>query len=226
MRNLGWSWKVPTVFQTRKYLPENLVRYCSFLSFIQNIPFHRIKCLDEAHFVARNIRTKLVWSLVNQRAYTRNFLELNEPNASVTFLIGTDRGLPVKVSFRTESNTQYDFVSFVEEAIAEGFLVNGDFLLMDNAAIHHGDDTWDYFTALLQNFNIQLLNTPTYSPELNPTELVINMVKSHMRRCESPTKPLILKFVEAVAEVTNVFVFNSYNHCFFPNVILPEIRLY
>jgi len=40
---------------------------------------------------------------------------------------------------RENSNTQFDFLEFVLKAILSDRLVRGDYLIVDNAAVHGGD---------------------------------------------------------------------------------------
>ncbi len=48
----GLSWKIPVVFQRKKYTPENIAYTKLFLEFIQLVPFEKIKFMDECHFAS------------------------------------------------------------------------------------------------------------------------------------------------------------------------------
>eukprot|EP00808_Paulinella_micropora_P019164 g62770.t1 len=50
-----------------------------------------------------------------------------------------------------------------------------------NAKIHHANAITPFLRALFQALNIKLVFLPTYSPELNPCELVFANVKQFMR---------------------------------------------
>jgi hypothetical protein len=53
---MNWSFKVPTSFQIHKYSTENIERYTMFIEWIQSIEdWSKLKFLDEAHFIARNL---------------------------------------------------------------------------------------------------------------------------------------------------------------------------
>jgi len=56
----------------------------------------------------------------------------------------------------------------------------GDFVVMDNCLTHHfagGEALQEW----LSDRNVELVCTPTYSPDFNPAELVFNKMRSVMR---------------------------------------------
>jgi transposase len=75
---------------------------------------------------------------------------------------------------RSFSNTSMDFFRFVVDLIDKKHLVDGDYFIVDNASIHHAIDISAQLSLLLNTFNIRLVFLPTYSPELNPCELVLH----------------------------------------------------
>lgn len=48
-----WSWKVPTVVQLHKFSDENIERYINYVVFVAGIAIHRLKFVDEVHFISR-----------------------------------------------------------------------------------------------------------------------------------------------------------------------------
>jgi hypothetical protein len=59
--------------------------------------------------------------------------------------------------------------------------VEGDILIMDNAAVHGSSDTLELLLDLLKLFGIRLVYIPVYSPEFNPCELIFAQVKCYLR---------------------------------------------
>jgi len=55
--------------------------------------------------------------------------------------------------------------------------MNGDYLVINNASVHGGEESIDIFIDLLEANGIKLIYLPKYSPELNPCELVFNFIK-------------------------------------------------
>jgi hypothetical protein len=82
---------------------------------------------------------------------------------------------------RYGSNNQFDFVESVKAMIAVGALLNGDSLVCDNAAVHIGADSRDELNKALADAGVDMFLLPTYSPELNPCELVFARIKNYMR---------------------------------------------
>lgn len=70
---------------------------------------------------------------------------------------------------------------YVCDAIDAGHLLAGDYLIVDNASVHHGDNTFDMLLDVLEANGVRLMFLPKYSPEFNPCELVFGKMKKHLR---------------------------------------------
>jgi len=103
---------------------------------------------------------------------------------------------------------------FFETFINTGILKAGDYLILDNAAIHLAQE----FRSCCQTHQIFLKTLPTYSPELNPCERVFAMIKNWLRtnRSEGSFEDDLLKALENV-KFENVRSF--YMHCTDPDKI-------
>jgi hypothetical protein len=62
-----------------------------------------------------------------------------------------------------------------------GFLQTGDFLVLDNASIHHFQESTGLEAYLWNYHGIFLQFLPTRSPELNPIELLWNTLMQQLR---------------------------------------------
>jgi transposase len=76
--------------------------------------------------------------------------------------------VPVYYDYREDTNNQYNFLDFVLATVAGNQFANGDYLIVDNAAVYHGSDTYDLVVAALDSVGCKLIFLPAYSPELNP----------------------------------------------------------
>ena len=83
---------------------------------------------------------------------------------------------------RAATNNKWDFVHVIVWLIDQGALGAGDFLVMDNARIHHAADSAQIVDGLMLAIGARLLFLPAYSPELNPCEFVFGYVKEKMSR--------------------------------------------
>ena len=81
----------------------------------------------------------------------------------------------------TGGNDLAAFLDNVIEAIVDGFLVEGDVLVLDNATIHTGKANDAMVDWLWERHGIFVAFLPTWSPELNPIELVWNYLVQKLR---------------------------------------------
>jgi len=115
---------------------------------------------------------------------------------------------------REQSNTSKDFLDFVYSAVATGCLLAGDVFIVDNARVHWAADTANELSRLLEEANVRLVFTPTYSPELNPCEFVFAQVKRFLRERTDWTHQSFLSGVmNAFATVTHSNVAHYYDSC-------------
>ena len=72
------------------------------------------------------------------------------------------------------------FSDFVMQNLQSGFLQPGDFLVLDNASIHHFQEAMGLDAYLWNYHGIFLQFLPTRSPELNPIELLWNILTQRL----------------------------------------------
>lgn len=133
---------------------------------------------------------------------------------SLTLLIDlTNIANPFGITLRTNSNTQWDFLTFVVDMVEAKRLVPGDILIVDNATVHCGSDSWPALRHLLMISQVNLIYLPKYSPEFNPCELVFAAMKNWLRWHRSPTNPLWVEILAALARITYNEVLAFYWQC-------------
>jgi transposase len=93
---------------------------------------------------------------------------------------------PFVFNLREGTNDQYDFLEFVTFLVEQKHLAAGDYLVMDNCAIHAAEATAPALFELLDAAKVSLIFLPSYSPELNPCELVFAAVKNYLRNHRGP----------------------------------------
>jgi len=132
---------------------------------------------------------------------------------SVTLLTSLTHELPVFISLRKNSNNQVDFLKFVCAAVEEGYITQGDILVCDNASIHKGKLVLQDLKELQAEIGFQIKFLPTYSPELNPCELVFNVVKGRIRKTKAVDSGLRMAILEAFAMMNTEQMEGFYSHC-------------
>jgi len=197
-----------------KYSDENVKLYYGYLLWVVDIDLHKFKFLDEVHFVAKDVSRKRALSAIGA-----NVILLREEHFAETYSFTaltsvqhSDKSLYIKG--RKDSNTQQDFVIFIVEAIDNGYLTNGDYLVLENAAIHGAIDSYEAVESILRLAGVHLVYLPAYSPELNPIELVFAQVKRHLREYRDKFVPLWFDICNSFALVEQKDLKAYYNKCY------------
>eukprot|EP01121_Diplochlamys_sp_Union-15-3_P007336 TRINITY_DN1854_c0_g1_i1.p1 TRINITY_DN1854_c0_g1~~TRINITY_DN1854_c0_g1_i1.p1 ORF type:complete len:202 (+),score=10.77 TRINITY_DN1854_c0_g1_i1:158-763(+) len=156
-------------------------RYLHHILSIGKFNWERLQFLDESHFTPKQLRrhTK-VYSFASQQKCLPVKL-LHRKAFSLTLLTCLTDKVPFTIDIREDSNNQVDFLKFIKYCVSSGGLKTGNVLILDNASIHGGLETYDSLMKVLESKNITLLYLPAYSPELNPCELIFQTVKAKIR---------------------------------------------
>jgi len=105
LKELGWTWRIPTTFQLSKYNTWNMSRYVSYLLWIATVPdWKKLKFLDESHIVSKELHSRKVLGLRNKRTYNVA-TSLHESSASITILTKFGESQPIVMTYRENSNT-------------------------------------------------------------------------------------------------------------------------
>lgn len=180
---------------------------------------NRVKFADESHVTRKIFAGRRLYGLKNKRIFNK-VKDLQETTGTLTLMTSMDPAQePFFPSYQEDNYNQYFFMSFLTDAICSNFLRAGDVLVLDNAAPHHGDDSWNFIEKLLEAANVSIVFLPAYSPELNPCELVFGAVKRHMRSSSSDLS-LFERLLDGLASVSQTNVSNYYRHCIFPRYVL------
>lgn len=87
--------------------------------------------------------------------------------------------------------------------INNGNFQPGDYLVMDNAKIHNAALIQPVLRVLCALRRINLVFLPTYSPELNPIELVFAQAKRYLRTHRNERRPFWVELLRAFNRVTS-----------------------
>jgi len=211
-KQMRWSWRIPTRVQLNKFNRKNLEQYAHYVHCVQDIPWDKLKFADEAHVVEKQVNKRKVLGVVGNRTWVTD-RSLHGKSFSMTILTALDPQLPVVFDFREESNSQWDFVNFVVFCLTSGYLTAGDYLVIDNAPVHGGEDSFDFLLSAMNAHGVKLVFLPKYSPELNPAELVFNIVKNHLRYHRNSQVPLWVDVIVALAKVDVAKMIHFYDKC-------------
>ena len=147
----------------------------------------------------------------------------SSPNITVNLLAGL-HGIEYMNTVHGASDTLEFLRSFGEAGSAANIetarpaLEVGDIVVMDNCATHHfagGEALQEW----LNERNIELVYTPTYSPDFNPAEFVFNKMRSVMRYhlWDLTNENIELAAYEAVDQITSHDMANFFRHTSYIN---------
>jgi len=211
-----YSFKNKSLKNKLKFTLQNVIWYGIYCDMILRVPLRFLKYLDEAHFSSRDLRVNKGWAPCGQRLMGSNDDSLSE-NFSVTLMTGLHDASsphgPVLLDVRTDTNTSLDFCKFIVAAVTEGFLGAGDVLVCDNASVHKSPFLTLELNAWLEERMITIVYLPTYSPELNPCEMVFGYVKNSLRRTRNSNNPFLNEIVERFLSLPRDMLERFYDHC-------------
>jgi len=96
--------------------------------------------------------------------------------------------------------------------------------MLDNSS-YYEEDSAELLFEMLTLCGVTLIFLPTYSPELNPCELVLSQIKRSIRVNRFGRICLLDEIIKALARVTHDHILVYYKHCIFPKNILPDLIL-
>ncbi len=113
---------------------------------------------------------------------------------------------------RSEANDQWTFAAFVISLVEAAYIRSGMTLIVDSAKIHTAQGAAAVIDPVLRHAGAQMKLLPTYSPELNPIELVWAKAKKVMRETRDTSVSFRSEVIRCLAAVTAADVYNFYVH--------------
>jgi transposase len=241
--NWNFSIKNAVAVDIRKFVDENVIYYNKFIPLLkimyqQNL--NHLLYLDESSFDVRHFKKTRGWSSKGEKITFKDLLGIKHESYSVSLMISVrnDGSNHIFYVIRKDSNDglfisyfkvkkkdifkyiifnknkAINYIEFLLTAIEKTFLRQGDNLVADNARIHRSYIVEQVVGELFKTMDIARLFLPTYSPELNPCELVFAQVKKWIR---THTDRYNLSFNELIEEAFSVVkkdnCSNYYDHC-------------
>lgn len=172
--------------KAEKFTPQNLAYCGQFLNFISALPPEKIKFFDEAGVNSGTGNPVYGSSLKGTKSIEIAAIPRGV-NITLNLLVGLE-GILYANTLDGASNS-FTFLNFFGEAgqatsaLGNPAIEQGDFIIMDNCAIHR----FEAGTALqtwLMDMGANVIYTPSLSPEFNAVELVFNKLKILLKREE------------------------------------------
>ena len=183
--------------------------------------------LDEKHVYNHNghdlrVRINPFTGLIDGIPVSGNFRDSYTLTACISANHRKDKN--VFFTINKKLNTSKSFMDAVKKMVEEKFLLHHEILIMDNAAIHVGGEAKrleDYLWETIVDgrpLKVLVLFLPPRAPELNPIELIFNVLvqrlKSyHYRRMEGVSTNVMKRVEKVMDEISFETILRCYSHC-------------
>ena len=170
-----------------RFSQTNMIYTQLFINYLHSKDPLKLKFFDEAGLkVPDGFKRSHGFAPVGERCV--EIIRYHEsPNITLNLLAGME-GVKYANIVDGAADT-IDFLQFWGEAARAGDVLTGrpvlevgDVIVLDNCPTHHhmgGEILSDF----LEELGIELVYTPTYSPDFNPVEFVFSKMRSQMRYC-------------------------------------------
>ncbi|KAH3731654.1 hypothetical protein Pelo_17516 [Pelomyxa schiedti] len=175
LRKYGILWLVTLLLQ----LPHRML--VNYLVDVQFKPWKRLKFIDEASFMSKDCRRKVILGPKNDPVPYVTTADIVTTIKATGLSSTSDDRPPFAVVLTKETNDQKAFLNTLLDFINMDALKPNDILIMDNASIHKGQATQPLRDLLDTAFQIEVVFLPRYSPELNPVEQAWRSMKCFLR---------------------------------------------
>ncbi|KAM9991000.1 hypothetical protein ACTFIY_007052 [Dictyostelium cf. discoideum] len=194
-KQMGYSFRIPVYKNANKYSNISIDRYEDFLILASTVDWDKIYFTDECTFSSRDLRRRRALGPVDQDRVVA-VKEILSETYNGFFAISHFGQISFKL--RDETNDTLDFISFLGELLKDGFFEVGSILILDNAPIHGGVDALPFIYELFESYGCYIAFLPTYSPELNPIELLFGFIKNKFYNSRTFSKE---KFLDQLTRV-------------------------
>lgn len=217
----------PSIFPSLKFSSENVRKLQFYVNLVSYFDHTRFVFTDEKPMKGVDIYNKKV---------RRSPLDGSVPVVDTGFDIRNTYNLMAAIkinenSIEGVSNIAYQvgkfqgtstaFNYFVTQLVSTGFLVPGHILICDNATIHLTEENKNLADILWEEKKILILNLPPYTPELNPIELIFQLLGQRLRHSNSRYLSyqmqsddfFLFKCIEVLQSISNDDIVKCYRKC-------------
>lgn len=209
-----------------RFTDENMIYTQLFINYLSSKDPRRIKFFDEAGMKTPDVGTRMYGSAPIGERCVEIVRKRETPNFTLNLLISIHG--PEYYNILEGSTDTIQFWNFFWEACNASNYVTGrpalevgDIVVMDNLAVHHYEGG-EIIEEVLAEMGIELLFTPTYSPDLNPIELCFNKIKTELngRFSEDVHNNLKLAVAEAIDRISSLDARRFYHTT---SYLFPEV---
>lgn len=203
-----YSYKKALHTATERYTQTNMIYTQLFINYLHSKDPFKLKFFDEAGIkIPNEYKRTYGFAPIGERCI--EMIRYHEsPNITLNVLAGME-GVKYANIVDGPADT-VDFLRFWEEAARAGDFMTGrpvlevgDIIVMDNCPTHHNLGG-QVLSDFLEDLGMELVYTPTYSPDFNPVEFVFSKMRNEMsyRLREVVKENLKLSAYEALQAIT------------------------
>ena len=178
------------------------MRWFQFYCWVKTLDPVNVRFVDEVHFEPKSVRRRGGYAPRGHRIISIRGEWIKERYSMILLTDPEGQGYPFAAQLFDDTIDSEKFVIFLLQCIVSGNLKSGNWLILDNAALHFSGDTYETMLANLKGAGVNVMFLPTYSPEFNPCELVFGLIKNYLRNNSTlhntNFKDEILKALKAV----------------------------
>ncbi len=171
-----------TKLARERFTPENMIYTQLFIDYLSSKDPYKLKFFDEAGIKVPCVGTRTYGHSAKGTRSVEVIRKHESPNKTLSMLVSLEG--PVYHNIVHGGTNTARFLQFFEEACEAANIETGrpclevgDIVVMDNLSAHHYEGG-EILEELFDTMGIELLYTPSYSPDLNPIELCFNKVKT------------------------------------------------
>jgi transposase len=192
-----------------KFSDENIAYYHEWVDIYKKTDKKRLIFCDASGFNRYNFHAKKGRSRRGERLFSADQRSPGR-RINVTGMLAADPDrTALYFALTRETNTYESWLECVSNAFYDGFLREGDILIVDNWSGYVGRNTGELLANILLDEGIFVWPLPKYSPELNAIELLWHWVKRDLEKLEIPeTEDDMMQLLyETFSQITDVSKF-------------------
>ena len=168
------EWKLH-IKKEPKYKQRSEAKREQYIDLLANIDISRIHYIDETGSNNKTVPTQ-GWSAIGKKSYSEQLAFYTERTNMVAAYRYHDKELVAPFEYEGSTDSHL-FCGWFEQCLCPN-LKPGDYVIMDNASFHKGED----IIEIAEKHQIKIVYLPAYSPDLNPIEKFWANFKRNLRK--------------------------------------------
>ena len=158
-----------------KYKQRSEARRDEYIEKLAGIDINKIHYIDETGSDNKTVTTQ-GWSLKGEKSYSEQLAFYTERTNMIAAYRYHDKQLVAPFEYKGSTDSHL-FSGWFEQCLCPS-IKPGDYVIMDNASFHKGEDILE----IAEKHQINIIYLPAYFPDLNPIEKFWANFKRNLRK--------------------------------------------